>query len=147
MISPPRLDLKEIAFVQRVLSVLLWWSKGLMFHDVKYSMKTRKNCNFQSLPDGLLILWRTGAQESKGGWLSKPVLIWCCLLSILYIWPGKINGKMPIETKETGSAVNMQSICWHILILIRAIMLLCWMDGLFIFFFNFWCKIVFFFVI
>jgi hypothetical protein len=42
MISPPRLDLKEIAFAQRVLSVLLWWSKALMFHDVKYSMKPEK---------------------------------------------------------------------------------------------------------
>lgn len=49
MISPPRLDLKEIAFVQRVLSVLLWWSKALMIHDVNIAWNQKKICKFSEL--------------------------------------------------------------------------------------------------
>lgn len=35
MVSPPRLALKETAFAQMVLSVLLSWSENLIIHDVK----------------------------------------------------------------------------------------------------------------
>lgn len=95
MISPPRLDLKEIAFVQRVLSVLLWWSKALMIHDVKYSMKPerkKKNCNFQSLPDGA-----SSTLENRCSRVRRRLTKWTAALQYVlpafntYFWPGKTH--------------------------------------------------------
>ena len=90
MAYPPRLVIKEIAFEQTVLSVLLWSSKALMIHDIKIKPCNPENANFRHFLMGFLY---SGGQVLKSAkavdWLNQSTGIlshcspfaWCIQIS------------------------------------------------------------------
>lgn len=150
MICAPRLDIKVIVFGRTVLSVLLWWSKALMIHDIKKIKHEPRKLQIFSL-DPCWRWWgcytledRCLKVQRRWGWLTE--LTWldltewkfsmlrrrCFIRGATFIsyvripWPGH-QGRVincQLETKKLKRAadvIHMRTHSFHFIYLVNRV--------------------------